>query len=423
MTAILLPSLVVLVTLQAVTIALLIAQRARRREAEARLIRDLAERERVESALRDSQERYARATAAGGVGVWDWDLETNKVYVDPALKAILGYRDGEIGHHRDEWARLVHPDDNDWVMERVQLCIEGTHPSYEAEHRMVHRDGSVRWFLARGSAVARDGRTVRIIGSNTDITERKKSEQALLEAQTDLSRLSRLTALGEFAASIAHEVRQPLTAILMNAKTALRCLTGPQPDLPEVRAALFDVVSAGQRADEIIRRNRELFRHRAVQKSALDLNAVISEVEILARTRLQASQITLATVLAPYLPAVNGDRVELQQVLLNLIANSIDAIEGLAPASRIIEVASCLTPDGIVKVSVRDTGVGLHDVDTQRMFAISYTTKPTGSGVGLSISRAIVEAHGGQLWAEQNAGHGATFSFTVPVHATMATTA
>ena len=423
MTAILLPSLIVLVALQAVTIVLLIAQRARRREAEARLMRDLAARERVESALRESQERYARATAAGGVAVWDWDLENGRIYVDPALKRRLGYEDRLIGDRVDDWWPLVHPDDTPSMKDRVQQCLDGKIPSYEVEHRMLHRDGSVRWFLARGSAVHRDGRTVNVIGSHTDITERKKSEQALLEAQADLSRLSRLTALGEFAASIAHEIRQPLTAILMNAKTALRCLTGSPPDVTEVREALFDVVSAGQRADEIIRRNRELFRHHAVQKSALDVNAVIADVSQLARGRLQAGHIMLQTRLAPGLPAVNGDRVELQQVLLNLIANSIDAMDGIDGASRLIEVSSGLTPEGIVKVSVRDTGVGLQGVDTRRMFALSYTTKPTGSGVGLSISRAIVEAHGGQLWSEQNAGRGATFSFTIPLHATMASSA
>jgi PAS domain S-box-containing protein len=414
---------IVLVTLQALLIAALVLERSRRREAEARMARDLEERRRVESALRDSQERYARATAAGGVGVWEWDLETNEIYSDPLLKAVLGYEDHEISNHLADWLRLVYPDDSAGGLERVRQYLDGNSPFYEFEHRMLHRDGSIRWFLTRGSAVRRDGRTVRIVGTQTDITERKKSEQALLEAQADLSRLARLTALGEFAASIAHEVRQPLTAILMNAKTGLRWLLASPPDLTEVRAALSDVVEAGQRADEIIRRNRELFRHQAVQKAALDVNGVISEVVILARARLQASQVALTTSLAPHLPPVNGDRVELQQVLLNLIANSIDAMEGAAPGSRVIEISSCLTHGAVVKVSVRDAGVGLGAVDTQRMFALSYTTKPTGSGVGLSISRAIVEAHGGQLWAEQNAGQGATFSFTIPLHVQMATTA
>jgi PAS domain S-box-containing protein len=255
-----------------------------------------------------------------------------------------------------------------------------------------------------------------------DVTERKRSQQTLNEAQANLSRLARLTALGEFAATLSHEIRQPLTGILMNAKTCLRWLTGSTPNMSEVRAALSDIVEAGQRADEIIVRNRELFRHRTVEKTALDLNTVIHRVEALARSRLQAGHITLMTSVRPDVPLVHGDRVELEQVLLNLIGNSIEALEAVDSDRRLIEVSSSLSADGSVKVSVRDTGVGLEGVDTDRMFALSYTTKASGSGVGLAISRSIVEAHGGQLWAEPCTGRGATFSFTLPIDSIVAAT-
>jgi PAS domain S-box-containing protein len=384
------------------------------------VVRNLTERRRTEAALRDSQERYARATAAGSVGVWDWNLETNEIYVDPSLKAILGYEDHEIKNHLEDWGRCVHPDDGPSVLARADEYLRGRSPYYEVEHRMLHRNGSVRWFLARGSVVRHDGRPVRIIGTDTDITDRKKSELALQEAQADLSRVSRLTALGEFAASIAHEVRQPLTAILMNAKTCLRWISDAAPDLTEIRAALVDVVDAGNRADEVIRRSRELFRHHTVQKAPLDINQVIEDVTLLARDRLLGSQVALVPSLAPNLPAVYGDRVELRQVLLNLIANSIDAMETIEPGSRLIEVITALTDD-MVKVSVSDTGIGLEGVDVHRMFTLSYTTKPAGTGVGLAVSRSIIEAHGGRLCAEENNSPGATFSFTVPLHSTMVT--
>jgi PAS domain S-box-containing protein len=366
------------------------------------------------SVLRDNRERYAMATAAGGVGVWDWNLETNDIYVDPSLKKILGYEDHEIRNHLDDWGRYVHPDDAPAVMERAQAHLDGNTPLYEVEHRMRHRDGSTRWFLARGSAVRRDGRAVRVIGTDTDVTERKKSEQALQEVQSDLARVSRLTALGEFAASVAHEVRQPLTAIMMNAKTCLRWLGSATPDLTEIRAALVDVVDAGRRADELIQRNRQLFKDHTVQKAPLDINGVVQQVVVLARPRLQSSHVNLTTTLAQ-LPDVHGDRVELQQVLLNLIANSIDAMDGVDAEARTIDVSTAMTPDGMVKVSVKDSGVGLHGVDLKRMFTLSYTTKAAGTGVGLSISRSIVEAHGGKLWADANSGPGATFSFTLPL--------
>ncbi len=265
-------------------------------------------------------------------------------------------------------------------------------------------------------------RTNEVLAVVRDVTEQRQSLHELHETQADLSRLSRLTALGEFAASIAHEIRQPLTGILVNAKTCLRWLSGSQPDLSEVRDALSDVVEAGQRANEIIRRNRELFRHHTVQMTALDVNSVIREVEELARSRLQTARVSLITSMMPDVPPVDGDRVELQQVLLNLIGNSIDAMENIEWNARRIEVSSSLALDGSVKVAVRDTGVGLAGVDRERMFALAYTTKASGSGVGLSISRSIIEAHGGRLWAEQNADRGATFWFTLPVHPTASAT-
>jgi len=250
-----------------------------------------------------------------------------------------------------------------------------------------------------------------------DVTAQKQSQQALNQTQSDLSRVSRLTALGEFAGSIAHEIRQPLTGILINASTCLRWLGKSTPDLGEVRDSLADIVEAGQRANEIIRRNRELFRHHTVQMTLLDIRDVIRDVETLARARLQSGNVRLITVVAEEVPPVYGDRVELQQVLLNLVGNSIDAMEGVDANSRVIEIGSSLSPDGAVKVSVRDTGVGLAGVDRERMFALAYTTKPSGSGVGLSISRSIIEGHGGRLWAEE-AAHGATFCFTLPIHST-----
>ncbi len=211
------------VMLQALVIIALVIERTRRRQ--------------MDVALGNGQKRYAMATAAARSGVWDWDLQTNLFHYDPSLKAILGYKDHEIGNHFDDWLKLVHPDDAPAVMPRVREHLEGRSPCYELEHRLVHRDGSTRWFLTRGSAVALDGRPVRIIGMDIDITERRTSEQA-------------------FASSFAHEVRQPLTAIIMNARSCLRRIAGETPDLAEVRAGLLDVVDAGQRAEEVIQRNR-----------------------------------------------------------------------------------------------------------------------------------------------------------------------
>jgi signal transduction histidine kinase len=244
------------------------------------------------------------------------------------------------------------------------------------------------------------------------------SERALAEMQAELTRVSRLTALGEFAASLAHEVRQPLTSIVINAKASLRWLGDVTPNLAEVRGALLDVVDAGNWASELIKRNRELFKQHTVTKEPLDVHDVVRDVTVLAQTRLQDCRVVLTTAFAPGLPLVIGDRIELQQVLLNLLVNSIDATQGVEPGARRIEVSTTLLPTGLVKVCVSDNGVGLDGVDMRKMFSLSYTTKPNGTGIGLSLSRSIVEAHGGRLWAEPNLDAGASFSFTVPVYVT-----
>jgi PAS domain S-box-containing protein len=383
--------------LQMLMIAALVIERSRRRHAQA---------------------KYAMATAAGGVGVWDWNLETNEVSVDTALKTTLGYREHEIGNHLEHFLRLLHPDDAPAVMARARAAADHARPSYEAEFRMVHRDGGVRWFLSRAYYVHGNGGPAHITGTYIDITDRKASERALGEMQTELTRVSRLSALGEFAASLSHEVRQPLSSIVMNAKASLRWLGDTAPNLTEIRAALTDMLEAGNWANELIQRNRELFKQHTVRKEPLDIHDVVRDVAVLAQTRLQDRRVVLTTSLAPELPAVAGDRIELQQVLLNLIVNSIDATESVDPGSRRIHVATTLMPTGLVKVCVRDNGVGLDGVDMRRMFLLSYTTKANGTGIGLSLSRSIVEAHGGLLWAEPNTDAGATFSFTVPVHFT-----
>jgi PAS domain S-box-containing protein len=385
------------------------------------LVRDITERNRSRAALRRSEQRLALATAAGGVGVWDWNLKSDEIYIDPSLKALLGFEDTEVRNHFDDWVQRIHPDDVHLVVAQARAHIAGETPSFEVEHRMLHKDGSARWFLARGLIVrGESGTPDRIIGTSTDVTARKDAETALHDAQAELSRMSRLAALGEFAGAIAHEVRQPLTAVLLNARSCLRWLRSETPALAEIEMALQELIESAQRADGIVTHNRDLFRHRTIEKSSLDINAVILEVMELARARLLGAQVALDARLAPGLPAILGDRIELQQVLLNFIINAVEAMSVIDPSSRRMAITSSLQIDA-VQVSVSDTGVGLDAVDRKRLFTPSYTTKSGGTGIGLSISRTIVEAHGGRIWAEQNGpGGGATFSFTVPVVGAMA---
>jgi len=241
--------------------------------------------------------------------------------------------------------------------------------------------------------------------------ELRESHEQMVLAQAELDRVSRLTAMGEFAAALAHEILQPITAIGLNANAALLALRDDAPHVDDARASLRNVIEAGQRAAEVTKRNRELFRYRTVRSAPVDINRVIDETRLLAARRLTESGVAVSTSLAKNLPAIRGDRVELQQVLLNLIANAIDATESRAERRLWIRSSE---DDGGIRIEVGDNGVGLGHVDTGRMFALSYTTKPDGTGVGLSVSRAIVDAHGGRIWAESNTEGGASVYFTLP---------
>ena len=393
-----------LITLQTVFIGVLLVQRRRLQRAEA--------------ALRESEAHFRIMADTAPVMIWRSGIDKKYDFFNQPWLSFTGRTfEQEFG---DGWAESVHPEDLAACLEtytsafdaREQFRMEYRLRRFDGEYRLVLDSGVPRWET--------DGTFAGYIGSCIDISDRREAERALQETHAELSRVSRLTALGEFAASIAHEVRQPLTAIIINARICLRWLSAAEPDFEEVKEGLEDVVTAGQRAEEVIRRNRDLFRHHKVEAAAVDINAVIGEVGALVASRLRDNHIALVTSLGEGLPAVTGDRIELQQVLLNLIANAIDAMERVAPDARRIDISSSCTTEQFVQVTVTDQGMGLGGVDVERMFTLSYTTKDAGTGVGLSVSRSIVEAHGGKLWAEQHQGRGATFCFTIPAHSSVA---
>jgi PAS domain S-box-containing protein len=396
-------TVVVLIALQTLFISALLVQRRQRQAAEA--------------ARRESEAHFRIMADTAPVMVWRAGVDKKCDFVNQPWLSFTGRTlEQELG---DGWIDCMHPDDRAASFEIYDKAINAREP-FRIEYRARRFDGEYRVVL--GTGVPRwesDGAFAGYIGSCIDISDRRQAERALQETHAELSRVSRLTALGEFAASIAHEVRQPLTAIIINARICLRWLSAPEPDLEEVKAGLLDVVTAGQRAEEVIKRNRELFRHHKVEAAAIDINTVISDAAAVVAWRLRDNDITLVTSLTEGLPAVIGDRIELEQVLLNLIANSIDAMEGVSPESRRIDISSASTSEGFVQVTVTDQGTGLEGVDVERMFTLSYTTKDAGTGVGLSVSRSIIEAHGGKLWAEQNPGRGATFCFTIPAHSSV----
>jgi len=369
-------------------------------------------RQRAEAAAREHEAQRAIVSEAP-VMIWRSGVDKGCDFFNPWWLAFTGRTLAqELG---DGWAEGVHPDDLDVCLASYVAAFDARVP-FRLEYRLRRFDGEYRWVLDLGTArYDSTGQFAGYIGCCFDITDRRQAEQALGEAHAEISRVSRLTALGEFAAALSHELRQPLTAMIMNARSSLYQLEKIPPDHEAMKEGLDDLVDAGHRAEAVIQRNRELFRHHTVQTSALDINTVVREVLVLSATRLQEHHVTVAMELADDLPAVRGDRIELLQVLLNLLANAIDAMERVERSERRITITTSRLDQGAVVVAVKDCGVGLDAVDMQRMFTLSYTTKATGTGVGLSISRSIIQAHGGRIWASQNADRGATFSFSLPV--------
>jgi C4-dicarboxylate-specific signal transduction histidine kinase len=249
-----------------------------------------------------------------------------------------------------------------------------------------------------------------------DVTERKQAEEALRQAQADLARVARVTTMGELTANLAHEVSQPITAAVTNANACLRWLAGDTPNLDEARAAAGRIVNDGTRAAEIISRTRQLFEKGALDREPVDIDDVIRETITLLNGEAARNAVSVRQRLAAGFPEVMGDRIQLQQVVMNLIMNGIDALKDVGNARELL-IKSQRTGDHEVLVSISDSGVGLPPGRAEQLFDTFFTTKPHGTGMGLSISRSIVEAHGGRLWAEPNKPRGAVFRFTLPTEA------
>ena len=503
----------------------------------------IKERERTVTALGVSQHRYRLATNAAGVGVWDWDLVTNEMYLDPGLKAALGYADHEIRNHMHDWARYVHPEDSAAVGAKVTAHLEGKTEAFEIEHRMLHRDGGIRWFLARGAAV-RDatGKPLRLVGTDTDvtdikraeesvreveervalavacaklgfmaldvwngdiwasdecrriwglppdasvtvtslgelmlpedrartheafitsilhgsryeveyrirmpngemrwvgalghlkydsagvpvrlagvvidITERKRAELEIQENRGQLAHLARVTTLGELSAALAHELNQPLTAIKTNAQTARRLLERDPPVLTELTEIIEDIVRDDSRAGDVIWRIRELLRKGETRFEAVDLGQLTEDVLVIAQGDLATRGVSASAQLANGPVFVRGDKVQLQQVVLNLLLNASDSMSGRPAGSRRITISIGLEPPDNGLISVVDGGTGIPEDEMERVFEPFVTSKQGGLGLGLAICRSIVKRHRGRLWAVNNPSGGATFHLALPL--------
>ncbi len=310
----------------------------------------------------------------------------------------------------------MHPEDIPRVMKKWSRDMAAGE-SYEDEMRLRRADGEYRWFLVRTAPLFDEqGHILKWYGTSTDIEDRKRAEEALQETQALLARVARVSIVGELTASIAHEVNQPLGGIVTNAEAALNWLSGHSPDLTEAREALQRIISDATRASEVIARIRSLLKSGKSIKTRFGLDEIIEEIVALIKTEAQRRHVTVQTQLEPNLPEINADRVQIQQVLMNLVMNSLDALSTVEDRPRVLTIQAYTGSADFVRIAVQDTGIGIDPQRLKDIFDPFHTTKPHGLGLGLSISRSIIDAHGGHLVVIRNDGPGVTFQLTLPMN-------
>jgi PAS domain S-box-containing protein len=376
---------------------------------------DITERKRAEGALHRIQETYlAEAQQLSHTGSFGWNVSSGEIFWSEEGFRIFGFASEARPSINLVLAR-VHPDDLALV-QRVIDRAANDRQDFDFEHRLRLPDGTVKHVRVVARAMRSELGNVDFVGAVMDVTSSRLAELELQNTRTELAHVMRLTSLGELTASIAHEVNQPLGAVVANAEACLGWLDRESPDLNEAHAAVERIVRDGHRAGEVIRRLRALIKKADTQMAPLDVNDIVSEAVNIVEHELRRSRVSRRMELSSDLPAVLGDRIQLQQVLLNLMINSIEAMQPITDRQRELVIRSERDETQQVRVTVMDCGIGLSTESAHRIFDAFVTTKTSGMGMGLSICRSIIQAHGGRIWASPNEPHGATVQFTLPLH-------
>ena len=367
----------------------------------------------VAAELKESERRMDLAGAAANIGMWAWDIGHDTIWTTRRARMLFGFSDSEA-LTLARFTNALHPDDRELRSQALRSALSST-DEYDVEYRIPLADGKVRWISSRGR-VERDGvgKPQIMRGVLFDVSTRRAIEMELQQLQGQLVHSSRVSTMGQLASALAHELSQPLGAILRNAEAAELFLKHEPPDLEELQAILEDIRRDDQRAGNVIERLRALLKHREFVPRSLSVSELIENVATLTRFDCAARRAQLEVTIAPGLPGVMGDPVQLQQVLLNLILNATDAIQDLPADRRKVAVRAQRDAKGGVEFAVSDTGAGIESEKLGHLFEPFFTTKPNGMGIGLSISRTIIQTHGGHIWAENNPRAGATFRFTLP---------
>jgi PAS domain S-box-containing protein len=379
-------------------------------------IRDISKRKRAEQALRRSKSLLTESQHLSLTGSFSWKVATDEIRWSEQLYRIFE-SEPDAPITLDLIMSRIHPDDLPILNDIYDRARSGV-GDLECDHRLLMPDGSVKYLHTVAHATGGEHGEREYMGASQDVTQRRLSEEALGRARSELAKVSRVTSLGVLTASIAHEVNQPLSGIITNAGTCLRMLSGDPPNVEGARETARRTIRDGNRASDVIARLRTLYSRKDLVPELMDLNETAREVTSLSLDELQRNRVILRHELADDLPVVTGDRIQLQQVILNLVRNASDAMSAVEDRPRQLVIRTERDEGDRVRLTVQDTGVGLDPQAADRLFDAFYTTKGDGMGIGLSVSRSIIEAHQGRLWATGNDGPGATFSFSIPCRRT-----
>jgi C4-dicarboxylate-specific signal transduction histidine kinase len=372
---------------------------------------DIEDQKRTERALQRSETYLAEAQRLSQTGSFGWKIATGEIFWSKETYRIMGL-DENVKPTIDLILQRVHPDDRKLVQMQLDRAARGEQ-DYNYEHRLLMPDGMVKHIHIRARRQVNEPGDEELVGALMDVTDTRKAQEALQVAQAALAHVTRVTTLGEMSASIAHEVNQPLAAILTNAESSLRWLSRQPPETEEALAAIGQMVEDAHRASEVIRRIRTFSKKADPEMVRLDINEVVEETVTLLRHEALRHGVTMQLELESGLVPVRGDRIQLQQVIINLAINAMQAMATVHDRDRVLIMRTQRHQSDRVLVAVEDVGIGINPENADRLFTAFHTSKPDGLGMGLSICRSIIEAHGGKVWAAPNAGPGMTFRFMI----------
>jgi PAS domain S-box-containing protein len=377
--------------------------------------RDITERKLAEEDLKKKDKMLEEAQSIARLGSWDWKIITNELVWSDEIFRIFGIFPQDFGATYEAFIQSVHPDDRESVKEAVDQALSDPSFDYNIAHRIKRPDGSERIVRERGKVTFDEkGKATRMVGTVQDITDIRTMESETEKLRAELSHMDRTSMMGVLTAGIAHEINQPLAGILTNAQAALRFLTSDRPDLDEVKDALHDIISDDKRAGEMVHSIRNIMGKSEPKRENIDFNKTVREVLNLTKSEIQNRKISIKENLQPHIPPVYGDRIQIQQVILNLLMNAMEALKGADISKPEVLVSTQFKEKDGVILSVSDSGPGIKPDQLSSVFESFQTSKKGGLGIGLPICRSIAERHGGNIWAENRPEGGATFFFKLP---------